>query len=111
MSLAAAPTAGRFDGTPTAPACTDRGGPHTRPWPGGGSGDTTRSACSCLGKEGLGATAPPQGPPAPHRPAAQRRRNRPTPRPDREPSLTGLSFRGDEPAAFEWPRHRERMSI
>src|SRR5271168_2893320 len=35
---------------------------------------------------------PSRGPP--------RRRNRPTTRPDREPTLTGLSPRGDEPAVL-----------
>src|SRR4029434_7270865 len=41
----------------------------------------------------------------------ERRSERLTTRPDREPGLTGPSFAEVSPPLFEWPRTRERIRI
>jgi len=116
VSSVVAPAAHRFDGTPAAPASlpAERRWTATRPRPGGGSGDATRSARGCLSADGLGAEAPSQVLPTPAGPPPRTRRDRLTTRPARAPRLTGLSLGGDEPAAFRMatepgtPEYRDR---
>jgi hypothetical protein len=108
-SWAAAPASRRFDGTPAAPAFTARGGlPGHAPEVGRGTRRDQREAVSS--KTGLVSKHHPKVHPTPTG-ALRRRRKRLTTRPACEPSLTGPSPGGGEPAAFEWPRGRERTSI
>ena len=112
MSLAAAPAARRFDGTPAAPdLLTNRGGhrPGRGPGVGRGTNRDQREAVSLVA--GLVPKHHPKVLPTPTGPRPRRRRKRLTTRPAREPRLTGLSPEEMSPPLFEWPRCRGRTSI
>src|SRR6202051_639560 len=100
MSWAATPAAPRLDGTPAAPAFSDRGGtrPGRGPEVGRGTQRDRREAVSA--SAGLAPRRHPNVHPTPFGSWPPRRRNRLTTRPRREPYRTGLSLGGDEPAVF-----------
>ena len=100
MSWAAAPAARRFDGTPAAPAFSDRGGHDRAAARGRVGGRNEIGARPSHVVAGLAPRRHPKVHPTPAGPRPRRRRNRPTTRPAREPCLTGLSLGGDEPAVF-----------
>src|SRR6516165_7203908 len=100
VSSAAAPAAGRFDGTPAVPAFFLNRGVYQGRAAEVGRGIERDQARSCPKVNGFRAEALSQNPPDPHRSAAENRSNRLTTRPDREPGLTGHSFRGVSPTHY-----------
>ena len=110
VSSAAAPAARRFDGTPAAPGLLPTAvlSPDRGPGVGRRTKRDQREAVS-LSTGLVPKHHPKSSRPPPGRPEGGSHRL--TTRPSREPCLTGLSLAGDEPAAFDWPRAWERMSI
>src|SRR6266540_1500137 len=101
MSSAAAPAARRLDGTPAAPDfLADRGDQQAGCGPGVGRGTKRDQRDAVSVSTGLVPKHHPKVHPTPAGPPPTKRSHRLTTRPAREPDLTGLSLRGDEPAAL-----------